>query len=408
MFPRSLTRRDLAGGAIATLAASRARAATPLRIGVLTEMGGPYAEDSGRGSVAAAQFAIDDFRRDHGGPAVELVFADAQTKPDIASAVASAWFDRDGVDMIIDVPVSNCALAVATVARARNKVAILNTSTSALTGAACSPNHVHWAFDTYALARSTTRALMAEGGDRWFLIQADYTFGATLAAEATASITAGGGRVIGTVKHPFPGTTDFSSYLLAAQASGANVIGLANAGADAANCIKQAGEFGITQGGIRLAAMQCLLPSIVGIGAAAAAGLYLTESFYWNADAGTRLFADRFASAMPGTRPCMIHAGCYSGVLHYLKAVAVVGVDGAKADGAALVAAMKALPTDDPLFGHGSIRADGRKLHDMHLYRVKPAGTVMDPWDIYDLVGSTPGDQAFRPMGEGGCPLVPA
>ncbi len=206
-FRDALTRRAFATGAGAVLAGSLARGAradTPLRIGVLTEMGGPYAEDSGRGSVASAQFAIDDFCRAHGGLPVDLVSADAQTKPDVASAIAGAWFDRDGVDMIVDVPVSNCALAVATVARARNKVAVLNTSTSALTGAACSPNHVHWAFDTYALASSTTRALMAEGGDTWFLIQADYTFGAVLAAEATAVIKAGGGHVVGTVKHPFP------------------------------------------------------------------------------------------------------------------------------------------------------------------------------------------------------------
>ncbi len=184
------------------------------------------------------------------------------------------------------------------------------------------------------------------------------------------------------------------------------MIGLANAGADAANCIKQAGEFGLTAGGTKLAALQCLLPSVVGIGAEAAAGLYLTESFYWSADAGTRAFADRFSAAVPGTRPCMIHAGCYAGVLHYLKAAASIGVDAARADGAAMVAAMKALPTDDPLFGRGRIREDGRKLHDMHLFRVKPVGTVRDPWDIYDLVRTTPGEQAFRPMKEGGCPLV--
>ena len=404
----TLTRRSLAAGALlAGIRTRPARADTPLRIGVLTEMGGPYAEDSGRGSVAAARFAIDDFRRSHGGPAVELLSADAQTKPDVASAIAGAWFDRDGVDMIIDVPVSTCALAVAAAARARNKVAILNTSTSALTGAQCSPNHVQWAFDTYALASSTARALMAEGGDTWFLIQADYTFGAVLAAEATAVIQAGGGRVVGTVKHPFPGTVDFSSLLLTAQASGAKVIGLANAGADAANCIKQAGEFGLARDGTRLAALQCLLPSVVGIGAAAAQGLYLTESFYWNADAGTRAFADRFSAAVPGTRPCMIHAGCYAGVLHYLKAVAAMGTDAARRDGAAAVAAMKALPTDDPLFGQGRIRVDGRKLHDMHLFRVRAPAAVRDPWDIYDLVHTTPGEQAFRPLKDGGCPLVP-
>ena len=379
-------------------------------------MGGPYAEDSGRGSVAAARLAIEDFRQEHPGFAIDLLSADAQTKPDVAAATAAAWYDRDGVDLVIDVPVSNCALAVATVARARNKVAIFNTSTSDLTGRACSPNHVHWAFDTYALSASTARALLADGGDSWFLIQADYTFGAVLAAEATAVVQGGGGRVVGVSRHPFPGTTDFSSYLLEAQASGAKVVGLANAGADAANCIKQAAEFGLTGtdgsrigkqgGGTRLAALQCLLPSIRGLGAEGAQGLYLTESFYWDLDPGTRTFADRFMQAVPGTRPCMIHAGCYSGVLHYLRAVATLGPEVAHGDGAAVVAAMKAVPTDDPLFGRGRIRADGRKIHDMHLFRVKPPAASHGPWDLYDLVHTTPGEQAFRPMAGGGCPLV--
>ena len=379
-------------------------------------MGGPYAEDSGRGSVAAARLAIEDFRQEHPGFAIDLLSADAQTKPDVAAATAAAWYDRDGVDLVIDVPVSNCALAVATVARARNKVAIFNTSTSDLTGRACSPNHVHWAFDTYALSASTARALLADGGDSWFLIQADYTFGAVLAAEATAVVQGGGGRVVGVSRHPFPGTTDFSSYLLEAQASGAKVVGLANAGADAANCIKQAAEFGLTGtdgprigkqgGGTRLAALQCLLPSIRGLGAEGAQGLYLTESFYWDLDPGTRAFADRFMQAVPGTRPCMIHAGCYSGVLHYLRAVATLGPEVAHGDGAAVVAAMKAVPTDDPLFGRGRIRADGRKIHDMHLFRVKTPAASHGPWDLYDLVHTTPGEQAFRPMAGGGCPLV--
>ena len=239
----------LGGAALALAGSTRARAATALRIGVLTEMSGTYAEDSGQGSVAAVRMAIDDFRRTNPSFAVELVSGDAQTKPDVASALARSWFDRDGVDAIIDVPVSNCALAVATVTRERNKAAIFNTSTSELTGKACSPNHVQWAYDTYALAGSTARALLRDGGDTWFMIQADYTFGAVLAAEAAAVISTGGGKVLGIVKHPFPGTTDFSSYLLAAQASGAKVIGLANAGTDAANCVKQAGEFGLTQGG---------------------------------------------------------------------------------------------------------------------------------------------------------------
>lgn len=275
----SFSRRSVMLGAAGSVLAGRARGATTaaaIKIGVLTEMSGTYAEDSGRGSVIAAQMAIDDVRREHPGLAVELISGDAQTKPDVASALARVWFDREGVDAIFDVPVSNCALAVATVTRERNKVAVFNTSTSDLTGKSCSPNHIQWAYDTYALAGSTARALLRAGGDTWFFIQADYTFGATLANEARAVIEAGGGRVLGSVKHPFPGTTDFSSYLLTAQASGAKVIGLANAGTDAANCVKQAGEFDLTRSGARLATLQCLMPQIHGVGVAAAQGLFNT------------------------------------------------------------------------------------------------------------------------------------
>ena len=398
--------RRAAFGVVAAAVATRARAATKLRIGVLTEMSGTYAEDSGRGSVVAAQMAIDDFNAGSQRLAVDLVSSDAQTRPDVASATARSWFDRDGVDMIVDVPVSNCALAVASVARERNRVAILNTSTSELTGKACSPNHVQWAYDTYALAGSTARALLAEGGDTWFLIQADYTFGAVLAAEATAVIERGGGRVLGSVKHPFPGTSDFSSYLLAAQASGAKVIGLANAGTDAANCVKQAGEFGLIDGPARLATLQCLLPQIHGLGAQAAQGLYNTETFYWDFDDGTREFSARFARAMSGDKPSMIHAGCYGGVLHYLRAVDAMGLAAAQADGAAAVAQMKRMPTHDGLFGDGRIREDGRKMHDVHLFRVKRPAASREPWDLYDLVHTTPAEQAFRPMAAGGCPLI--
>ncbi len=394
------------GAALALAGTTRARAASALRIGVLTEMSGTYAEDSGRGSVVAARMAIDDFRRTNPAFAVDLVSGDAQTKPDVASSLARSWFDRDGVDAIIDVPVSNCALAVATVTRERNKVALFNTSTSELTGTSCSPNHVQWAYDTYALAGSTARALLKEGGDTWFIIQADYTFGAVLAAEAAAVISAGGGKIVGSVKHPFPGTTDFSSYLLAAQASGAKVIGFANAGTDAQNCVKQAAEFGLTQGGTKLATLQCLMPQIHALGVEAAQGLYNTESFYWDLTDGTRAFAARWSRENGGTKPSMIHAGCYSEVSHYLAAVAVIGVDAARADGAAAVAQMKRMPATDGLFGPGRIREDGRKIHDMHLFRVKSPAASKGEWDLYELIATTPGEQAFRPMATGGCPLV--
>lgn len=374
-------RAALAASAGAAVIGRRARAGEPVRIGVLTEMSGTYAEDSGAGSVVAARMAIDDFDRERPGAlAVELVSGDAQTKPDVASALARSWFDQGGVDAIFDVPVSNCAMAVAAVTRAHDKVAVFNTSTSELTGKACSPNHIQWAYDTYALAGSTARALLKDGGDTWFMIQADYTFGATLATEATAVIQAGGGRVLGTVKHPFPGTVDFAGYLLAAQASGAKVIGLANAGTDAANCVKQAGEFGLTRGGAKLATLQCLLPQLHGVGIEAAQGLYNTESFYWDLNPGTRAFSARWAPLNGGNKPSMIHAGCYAGVLHYLRAVAAMAPGSAKGSGAAVsakgsgaavIAEMKRMPTDDSLFGPGRIRADGRKIHDMHLFRVK-------------------------------------
>ena len=402
----SVSRRGVMLGAAGSVLAGRAGAGTAIRLGVLTEMSGTYAEDSGRGSVVAAQMAIDDVRRAHPDLAVELISGDAQTKPDVASALARVWFDRDGVDAIFDVPVSNCALAVATVTRERNKVAVFNTSSSELTGKACSPNHIQWAYDTYALAGSTARALLKAGGDTWFFIQADYTFGATLAAEARAVIEAGGGKVLGSVKHPFPGTTDFSSYLLTAQASGAKVIGLANAGTDAANCVKQAGEFGVTQSGARLATLQCLMPQIHGVGVAAAQGLFNTESFYWDLNDDTRAWSNRWSAQNDGNRPSMIHAGCYAGVTHYLKAVAAMGIDAAKANGAAAIAQMKRMDAGGPLFGPGRIREDGRKLHDVHLFRVKTPAASRGPWDLYDLVSTTPADRAFRPLADGNCPMI--
>ena len=403
---RPTRRRLLAGAAAAALVPRRGRAAAPIRIGVLTDFSGPYAEDSGEGSVVATKLAVEDARKLHPELAVEIVSADFQNKPDVASAIAAAWYDREGVDLVIDVPVSNAALAVASVARQRNKVAIFNPGTSELTGRACSPNHIHWCFDTYGLAASTAQALLAEGADTWFFVQADYAFGTALAGDAGGIVIAKGGRVLGAVKHPFPGTTDFSSYLLAAQASGARVVALANAGTDAGNCIKQASEFGIARSGQKLAALLCLIPQIRSIGLEVSQGLVLSEAFYWDLNDGTRAFSARFALQVKDARPCSIQAGCYSGTLHFLKAVASLGPAVAKADGAAVVARMKAMPTDDPLFGQGVVREDGRKLHDMHLFQVKAPGDLRGPWDLYRLLRSTPGGQAYRPLALGGCPLV--
>jgi branched-chain amino acid transport system substrate-binding protein len=412
-MPVSATRRTLLGGAaaagVAPLIPLRARAATrPIRIGVLTDMAGPYSEDSGRGSVVAAQLAIEDFAKLDPGLKVELISGDMQGKPDVASALASAWYDRDGIDLIVDLPVSSAALAVAHVARQKDKVAILNPGTSDLSGKACGPNHVHWAFDTYALANSTGRAILAGGGRSWYFVQADYAFGAALAADTGRIVNEQGGKVLGTVRYPFPGTMDFASFLLQAQASGAEVVAFANAGADAANCIKQAGEFGLTQGGQKLASLLCFIPQIHGIGLQAAQGLLLTEGFYWDLDERTRAFSQRYGARMDGQMPCTIQVGCYSGVLHYLKAVAAMGVDAARASGAAAVRQMKQIPTDDDVFGKGRVREDGRKIHDMHLFEVKRPAESKSSWDLYRLVRTTPGEQAYRPLGEGQCPMVRA
>lgn len=407
----TFTRRAVLAGSMAVTAGSflprRGRAATPtIKFGVLTDMGGPYSEDSGQGSVVAAQLAIEDFAKVNPGIKVELISGDMQGKPDVAAAIAAAWYDRDGVDVIVDLPVSSAALAVALIARQKNKVAILNPGTSDLSGKACGPNHVHWAFDTYALAASTGQAILAEGGKSWFFVQADYAFGAALVADTTAILGSHGGRAVGGLKYPFPETSDFASFLLQAQASGAQVIAFANAGADAANAIKQAGEFGITSGGAKLAALLCFIPQIHALGLPAAKGLLLTEAFYWDLNDRTRAFSARYAPRVGGAMPCTIQVGCYSGVLHYLKAVAAMGVDAAKASGAAAVAKMKEIPTDDDVFGPGRVRDDGRKIHDMHLFQVKAPDDSKGPWDLYHLVRTTPGEQAFRPLSAALCPMV--
>ena len=402
-----LSRRSLLVAGAAMAVAPRVRAATPIRIGVLTDMAGPYADDSGQGSVVATRLAIEDFRKMHGDIDVEMISADFQTKPDVAANLASSWYDREGIDLIIDVPVSSAALAVANVTKQRDKVAIFNCGTSALTGASCSPNHAHWAFDTYALAAATSRAIVASGGKTWFFIQANYAFGASLVADATGVIEASGGKVLGTVKYPFPETSDYASFLLQAQASGAEIVGLASAGADTANLIKQAAEFGLGKDGkTKMASLLCFIPQIRAIGLKDAKGLLTSEAFYWDLNDDTRAFTARYAPQVGGAKPCTIQAGCYSGALHYLKAVAALGVDKAKASGGAVVAKMKDIPTDDGVFGKGRLREDGRKIHDMHLFEVKDPAGSKEPWDYYKAIGTVPGEQAFRPLADGKCPLV--
>jgi branched-chain amino acid transport system substrate-binding protein len=408
----SISRRSLIGSAagLATvgMAASRGRAqGTPtIKIGVLNDQSGPYRDTGGMTSVICTRQAVLDFGQ-HGFN-VEVVSADHQNKPDVGAGIARQWFDRDGVDVIVDVPTSSVALAVNAVVREKNKV-YLNSgaATTDLTGAQCSPNTVHWTYDTYMLARSTGGATVRSGGNTWFFVTADYVFGHQLERDTTRFITAAGGSVMGSAAYPFPGTADFSSYLLQAQASGAKVLGLANAGGDTINSIKQAREFGLT-GKMQIAALLMFLSDVHGLGLEAAQGLHLTESFYWDLNDRTRAFTNRVKDKTPNNWPNMDHAGCYAASLHFLKAVADLGVGAAKKDGSAIVARMKAMPTDDDAFGHGSIRSDGRGLFPAYLFQVKSPKESRGPFDYYTLIATTPADQAWRPLSEGGCSLVHA
>jgi branched-chain amino acid transport system substrate-binding protein len=384
---------------------ARAQAASTVRIGVLTDMSGPYRDINGPVSVACTRLAVQE-----SGPRgfeAEVIFADHQNRPDVAVNIARQWYDRDGVDMVISLAASSVALAVAELTREKNKVAIAtSTATSDLTGRACTPNTVHWVYDTYMLARSTGGATVRAGGDSWFFITADYAFGHALERDTGSFVRAAGGQILGQVRTPFPGTTDFSSFLVQAQASRAKVIGLANAGTDTINCIKQAAEFGITRRGVKLASMLMFLPDVHALGLQTAQGLVCTETFYWDLNDRTRAFARR-ARALAGQVPLgMSQAGEYSATLHYLKAVADLGAAQAKADGRAVVARMKAMPTDDDAFGPGRVRDDGRKLHPAYLFEVKRPEESRGAFDYYKLLQTTPAEEAFRPAAEGGCALA--
>ena len=408
-----ITRRDVLAGSGAIAAAGvtvkRGRAAEAIRIGILTDMSGPYSEDAGPGSVVGAKLAIADFAKEHPDLKVELMTADAGTKVDTYVSLAGNWWDTQGVDAIFDIPFSAGALALRTVAEQRNKVLMLTgPATSDLTTKACGPNHVHWVYDSYSFATSTARAAFKAGGTSWFFIQADYAMGASLTNDAQAEIEKLGGKILGVARHPFPGTTDFSSYLIQAQASGAKVLGLTNAGGDAANTIKQAAEFGLTSHGMKVAATLFHIPQVHAIGLQAAQGLLLTDAYYWDMNDGTREFAKRYAAEMHGFMPASTQAGMYSAVIHYLKTVRAMGVDAAKADGRATVAKMKDIPTDDPIFGKGRIRQDGRKIHPMYLFEVKKPSESRYAWDYYTLRDTTPEEEAFRPMTPGLCKMVTA
>ncbi|RWL05111.1 MAG: ABC transporter substrate-binding protein [Mesorhizobium sp.] len=386
----------------ASLLMARAAYATDVKIGVLNDRSGIYADIAGEGSVIAAQMAVEDFKATDKGINVSIVSADHQNKPDVGSNIARQWYDTENVDVIADVPTSSVALAVNEITKEKNKIFLASgPASSDLTGKACSPNTVHWTYDTWALANGTGSAMVAQGGDSWFFVTADYAFGHALERDTTAVVEASGGKVLGAVRHPFPGQ-DFSSFLLQAQGSGAKVVGLANAGGDTINAVKQASEFGITQGGQALAALLMFINDVHALGLDVAQGLVLTSAFYWDKNDQTREFSARFQERNAGQKPSMIEAGVYASVLHYLKAVEAVG----DKDAAKVMAKMKEMPTDDPLFGKGTIRADGRKLHDMYLFRVKKPDQSKGPWDYFETVATIPADKAFRPLAEGGCPLV--
>lgn len=373
-----------------------------IKIGVMNDMSGLYADIAGPGSVTAAKMAVEDFGAARKGMKVEVIGADHQNKPDVGSTVARTWLDVDKVDAIVDVPTSSVALAINQIVRDKNKV-FLNSgaASSDLTGKACSPNTIHWTYDTWMLANGTGSAIVKTGGDSWFFLTADYAFGHALERDTEAAVVKGGGKVLGKVRHPFPGQ-DFSSFLLQAQASKAKVIALANAGGDTINSIKQAAEFGITRGGQNLAGMLMFITDVHALGLNTAQGLIFTETFYWDLNDQTRAWSKRFAAANGGKYPSMVQAGVYASVLHYLKAV-----EAAKTDtGVKVVEQMKAMPTDDPLFGKGTIRVDGRKIHPAYLVEVKKPGESKGPYDYYKIRATIPAEQAFRPLADGGCSLV--
>jgi branched-chain amino acid transport system substrate-binding protein len=373
-----------------------------VKIGVLNDQSSLYADLTGQGSVVAARMAVEDFGADKKGLKVEVVFADHQNKADVGSSIARKWYEAEKVDVIADVPNSAVALAVNQITRDMKK-AFLNSgaASSDLTGKACSPNTVHWTYDTWALANGTGKAIVKTGGDSWFFLTADYAFGHALERDTEAVILAHGGKVLGKVRHPL-NNADFSSFLLQAQASKAKIIGLANAGGDFTNSIKQAAEFGIVKGGQNLAGLLVFLTDVHGLGLQTAQGLIFTEAFYWDANDKTRAWSKKFAERNRGIHPTMIHAGVYASLLHYLKAVEGLKSD----DGTKVVERMKANPTDDPLFGKGTIRPDGRKIHDMYLFEVKKPAESKAPWDYYKLRATIPAAEAFRPLDKGDCPLV--
>lgn len=405
-----LSRRTMLGATAAVAALPRighAQAKPKIKLGVLNDMSGTYRDDGGPNSVVCTKQALIDFGIPAKGFDVEVISADHQNKPDVGASIARQWFDQDGVDAIVDVPTSSVGLAVNEVCREKNKL-MLNSGTgsSELTGKYCSPNTIHWTYDTWMLANSTGGQTVRNGGDSWFFITADYVFGHSLESDTSALVKKAGGTIKGHVLYPFPQTTDFSAMLVQAQASGAKVLGLCNAGGDTENCIKQAKEFGLMNS-MRVVAMLIQSTDIHALGLATVGGLYYTESYYWDLNDRTRAWNSRVKTkTVNGIWPNMTQAGCYGVTLHYLKAVADMGVAAAKASGRDAVERMKKMPTDDDCFGAGSIRADGRALHPVYLFQAKTPAESKQPWDLAKVVSTTPLDKAWRPLADGGCPLV--
>ena len=403
-----LTRRGaLAGaGGLALVPWMPARAqALPIRIGVLSDQSGTFRNWSGETSAVCTRQAVAEMQ--NRGLTVEVISGDHQNKPDVALGLAREWIDQRGVDVIVDVNNSAIALGIANLCRDKNKVFLgAGPANSALTGEFCTPNMVHWTYDTWMLAKSTGGATVRAGGDTWFFVTADFAFGHSMERDTTKLVEGAGGKVLGSARFPFPGTSDFASYLLRAQASGAKVIGLATAGNDTVNCIKQAQEFGLPQRGIKLAGMIVFITDVHAAGLATAQGLLMTEPFYWDLNDRTRAFLARVRPQTPNNYPNCEHAGCYAATLHYLKAAMDLGQARAKASGLDVVNRMKAMPTDDDCFGAGRIRADGRKIHPTYLWEVKKPEASKGPWDYMQLLETTAIDQAFRPEAEGGCALV--
>ena len=388
---------------IAVAAAAHAQISDGIvKIGVMNDQSGTYADITGPGSTTAARLAVEDFGAAKKGLKVEIVVADHLNKPDVGSSIARQWYDAEKVDVIVDVPTSSVALAINQITRDKGKAFLVSgAATSDLTGKACSPNTIHWTYDTWALANGTGSAIVKTGGDTWFFLTADYAFGHALERDTEAVVVKNGGKVLGKVRQPFP-TADFSSFLLQAQASKAKIIGLANAGADTTNAIKQGAEFGIVKGGQQFAGLLVFISDVHALSLEKANGLVLTEAFYWDLNDKTRAWSKRFAEKQHGAMPTMVQAGVYSAVLHYLKAVEALKSD----DGTKVIAKMKEMPTDDPLFGKGVVRADGRKIHPMYLFEVKKPAEAKGPWDYYRVRATIPAEQAFRPLDQGECPLV--